>query len=210
MNRSMQDDFKRDGMVSQMLKRIAELEAFEREFRLKKTGGSSVALIQSSPISVAVANVDWTNIPSTYSHLKIVSYLRATDAVTISSAKMLFNNDSGANYDYYIPYWSFNLLFNNAEGIATATPFSMVLTGSSAPANQFGVTEITIPNYAGSGFKSWVGPSHVPGGNTSGNFYNLYYGGQWRNTSPINRITISSALGGNLDVGSMLSLYGVY
>lgn len=38
MNRSMQDDFKRDGLVSQLLRRISDLEAFKREFRLKQFG----------------------------------------------------------------------------------------------------------------------------------------------------------------------------
>lgn len=39
MNRSMQDDFKRDGFISQLMTRLARLEAFEREFRLKQFGG---------------------------------------------------------------------------------------------------------------------------------------------------------------------------
>lgn len=40
MNQGMQDDFKRDGFVSQLMTRLGRLEAFEREFRLKKFTGS--------------------------------------------------------------------------------------------------------------------------------------------------------------------------
>lgn len=39
MNTGMTDDFKRDGFISQLMTRLARLEAFEREFRLKKFSG---------------------------------------------------------------------------------------------------------------------------------------------------------------------------
>ena len=60
---------------------------------------NSARLIETIEVAIAAANIDFTAIPATYNHLRLVMAGRGTNAATNEAAYLTFNADGGANYD---------------------------------------------------------------------------------------------------------------
>jgi hypothetical protein len=157
------------------------------------------------------AVIDFTSIPSTYSHLLIYGTGRMTGAVLEALLQMRFNNDSGANYQIQ------NMRGENANNNATGTTGQTQsgigrLPGATATAGYAAAIKLLVPNYSNATlFKQFFSTlTHMPN-NTLANFEITNTGGQWDDTSTINRITLLSTTGGagNFISGSIYSLYGV-
>lgn len=209
MNNSMRDDFKRDGMFTQIMKRITDLEAFEREFRLKQFGsggGGNYTLISDQVLAAGSLTITFSGISQSYKHLIMITNLRSNGATGIANVQ--FNGDASAVYSSILQF------INNA-----AVGFIQVINGTAGDfcfsenaggiANAFRPTHVTIPDYTGSTFKSWTGTGHAPGAGTTGNIYNFFIGGHWKNTAAITDIVLTEKGGGTFSIGSRATLYGL-
>lgn len=173
------------------------------EFR--KSAGS----IYDSTLGVAAASIDVSGIVASYAHLLISFYGRSDQATTIVGTLMRFNGDSGANYDY-------QFVQGQAAATAAAETFAATavqvgnLPANSAGANLFGANEIFIPHYAGSSNNKQVitvGSSKI--GTATTNLNSVIFGGGWRSTAAINRITIFAGGSGNLMAGTRLTIHAL-
>jgi hypothetical protein len=164
--------------------------------------GSPIVLASPAP------NFDFTSIPSTYNHLKIIIQARGDTALGQTDVQMRLNNDGGANYD--------NELLN---GINTTASASNVTAGvdnyignvpaASATAGFAGSLEIVIFNYARTTFyKNYNGISGSMA-SAAANALSRFSTGQWRNTAAVSRVTLVPGAG-NFDTGSVATLYGIY
>lgn len=168
--------------------------------------------IFDSTLGSAQANFDVTSIPGSYKHLRLVLQGRSTRAAqTEDPIKMLFNNDTGANYDeqYQQNFATSTLAAENIGGSAFGggTPKPGTLPAASSPAGAAASVIIDVPNYAGTTFrKQYMSMCSGPL-DDSGNGQRLWFAsGEWRSTAAITRITIAP-VNANFDTGSRLTVY---
>jgi len=164
--------------------------------------------IAETVLAAPAANFDFTSIPGTYRHLKIIVQARSSTAAFFQDIHMHFNNDTSANYDVQI-----NTSVNTTPGanavVASANNYIGEITAASTAANFAGSLEITVPNYAGTTFyKNYICLNGHARGVAAADQNSWYTTGQWRNTAAITRVTIFPT-SGNFIIGSVATLYGM-
>jgi hypothetical protein len=145
-------------------------------------------------LAAAQANVEFTNIPSTYTHLQIRGIIRGTNGSTgADSALITFNSDTASNYAIH------RLQGNGASvtadaftGIADVSVASLPRSGNTS--NSFGAFVIDILDYK----------------NTN-KFKTMWFqSGLWRSTSAITTVRMAAGGSGNtFAANSQFALYGV-
>jgi len=171
---------------------------------------NTYTLISSNVLSTATASVTFSAIPATYTDLVLKTTARA-DSTSLQDIEMTWNgiNTTG----YYSQTW-----VNGEGGALTSTAKLRSLEskwqyaniwGNNGTTNSFSISEIYIPNYAGTALKpasivavnekntSTVGEYQIRANALLGNF-----------TSAITSITISLP-GNNFVSGSSFYLYGI-
>ena len=173
--------------------------------------GTAIVQLADTLLGSDTANFDFTSISGSYKHLRIEVQGRSAVVATNDNILMIFNNDSGANYDYL--EWAFGTGsgFPAAlgESFAGTSIRAMNTTGASSTAGDVGNATITIPDYASTTFNK---TSHSEGGvlfaRSAQNIRIMQCFGSWRSTAAITRITLTPA-GGNWKAGSRATLYGL-
>lgn len=104
----------------------------------------------SGALAASATTIDFSNIPSGYSHIIGIAYARANSATTTTGFRMRVNNVSAASsYDQH----GFTDISTVVAGFASAAQTEIYLgeiPDSSASANIFGGGFFVIPHYAGS------------------------------------------------------------
>jgi hypothetical protein len=162
-------------------------------------------LIQSTKVTSAQSGIDFNSISSSYDDLVLHVNIRSTKAVKGTTAFIRFNNDSGSNYEYRQMY-SYATGIGGWNALASNTMFSQC-SGDNATANMFNTGWYYIPQYRGSYWKSMIGNSGYPE-ESGADWQHDNWAYTWKSTSPITSINMSMD-GGNLAVGSVVSLYGI-
>jgi len=164
--------------------------------------------LQTVTLSSSTNSINFTNIPQTFTDLKIEISARSDRAINSPSLGIKFNNDSASNYSKTVIYGnggagSYNSSNNNEfDGPS--------ITGSSDTANTFSNSVVYIANYANSNYKSIITDSVIENNSsTSGTYLLEMMAGLWRNTAAISSINIFENNGNNLISGTKFSLYGV-
>lgn len=170
------------------------------------TGG--LTLITDTLLAANANNFDFTSIPGTFTHLKLITYLRGTKSATSVQARIIFNNDTGANYDLQLHYAASNVPgASNTIGntFLSFVDASAALSDGGAASTQ----EVLIPNYAATSLhKPCQATGYNPRAYSSGNEYVYNTGGIWKSTSAITRITITPDAN-QWATGSRATLYGM-
>lgn len=152
--------------------------------------------------SGGAANIDFTNIPQTYTDLLIKISLRTDRAVAFDALEFNFNNSSASrNYRELYGNGSTTVSGTSTAGLAGYIP------GASATSSVFGNTEIYIPNYTSSNFKT--SSSDSVGETNATTAYTHLIGNIWSNTAAITRITLLSSYSANLVQYTTATLYGI-
>ena len=161
------------------------------------------AVLAETVLGSAAATIDFTSIPATYRHLKLVCY--AQNDTGASTLSLRFNGDSGASYDFQNIRGS----ATNATAGETFAATEIGLTAIHATANIFTATEVMIPHYANTANnKSLTATSAYKQGVASTNLRAQTVSGFWRNNSAINRITLINS-SNNFNTGTVITLYGL-
>lgn len=170
-------------------------------------GGGDFTLISDS-ILASNGGFDFTSIPGTYKHLKIIVIARSVAVATTDNVHMRFNGDSGANYDYELSQVD-NGIFTGA-GIVAQTELRIGLqAAASSPAGLAGVIELVIFDYARTTFsKLFNGTWTRPRGTAANDQSVGQAGGVWRTTDAITRVQVIGGAG-VIAAGSRATLYGL-
>lgn len=167
-----------------------------------------MVLIETIEVAIAAANIDFTTIPATYDHLRLVLNGRGTNASTNEALYLTFNADGGANYDR-------ERLTANAAAAAVTETLAQTsgavgnLPSATATAGLGGSITVDFPDYKGTAYeKTYIAlgaskPAEVAGGIF---IYNIC--GYWRSAAAIDQITLTLGAG-NFDVDTIASLYGL-
>jgi hypothetical protein len=147
------------------------------------------------------SSVSFTNIPQTFTDLKIEYSISSTVASTNDSIVLAFNSSTSNFSNTY--------LYGNPPGgnaiSGRGNYYGGLSDGSTATSNTFANNELYISNYAGSNYKSYIVDS-VNENNATAAFQFLV-AGLWSSTSAISSITFTTSL--LISQYSKFSLYGV-
>ncbi len=152
--------------------------------------------------SGGVASFDFTSIPQTYTDLKLLVSVRTDRATGVDAIEFKFNNLL-TNRSYQEVYGS---------GSATSASGGAGSNGGYVPAvaataSVFSNTEIYIPNYTSSNFKSSIA-DNVGENNATESYQNLE-GNLWSATAAINQVTLFMSYGTIFNQYSTATLYGI-
>jgi hypothetical protein len=157
-------------------------------------------LLETIALTQSAASVTFDNLPTSgYTDLKIIISGRATTN-TFTSAVRFNGSSSGYSYRRLGGYGSGSPYSNSSS---SATDVTAVVNSGTYTSNTFANTEIYIPNYRSSNFKS-VSMDGVSENNATG-AETMFEAGLWSNTAAITSISITQ----DFVAGSTFSLYGI-
>jgi len=154
--------------------------------------------------SGGASSIDFTNIPSTYSHLQIRAITKGS---TTSRIWMRFNNVStGTPYDYHS-------LYGNGTSAGAIADISeneiwLAVDGQSATTDTFTGLIVDILDYSNTNKNK---TTRSLGGHSidSASYWIVWFeSGLWRSTNAINRVTLTAS-SGTFSQYSTFALYGV-
>ena len=151
------------------------------------------------------SEINFTSIPSTYTHLQIRGIGRTTTSTTDDNVYMQFNGDTATNYAAHYLYGNGSSVF--ALGVANqSTVVACRITGASSTSGMFGTTVVDILDYANTNkFKTTRG---LTGHDQNGSGFIFLLSGLWRNTSAISSIRLYVSPN-NIAQYSQFALYGI-
>lgn len=156
------------------------------------------------------ANIEFTSIPATYTHLQIRS-INQSNRATYSRDEfaMRFNSDTGTNYSWHAIYGSVSTISAQKE-----TTVSRILGQDCVGANGYwGNAVIDILDYKNTNKYKTVRFLAALGTNNAGvDGYNgalVFTSGNWRNTNAITSITIAPTSGSAWNQYTQFALYGI-
>lgn len=154
------------------------------------------------------SSIDFTSIPSTFTHLQLRYIARDNRSGTNSDDIMIrMNNDSTTgNYN------SHRLYGNGSSASADrvtgfAGTLSAFVSASTATANSFGGGVTDILDYANT--NKYKTTRSIGGNDDNGSGFVSFISGLWLSTSAINRITVYPLNGTSFNQYSSFALYGI-
>jgi hypothetical protein len=156
--------------------------------------------IATTTLGSATNTITFSSIASSWTDLKIVLVGKA---VTTAYPYLRFNSDAGANYS---EVW----LTGNGSTITSSDQpadngaFAMPYTSLPSTASTFGIVTYDIFSYGNSKYKTLL---YTRSNDLNGSGFVSRGVCLWRNTSVISTISVLSI--GNMDVGTIATLYGI-
>ena len=174
-------------------------------------GGGGMVLIGSATAgSGGSASLSVGSIPGTFSALKVVYMGRGLVAATFDDLRLVFNADTGSNYDYEHATFTGG---SPGYGGFVNTAYAEIgyIAAATAPGARVGVVELMIPDYANTIFDKElvIATGTVIANTTSGPSVGAR-SGCWHPGTPaaITALTVTMG-GGNHAEGSKLLVYGL-
>jgi hypothetical protein len=168
--------------------------------------------ITEEVVSSAAASVTLSGIPGTYRTLVLLTETRSTYSNEYDYLYVRFNGDSGSNYDFIRFY--FRVGSSTPSFVYGRADTAMMLgypEGATSRADTWAASETWLPGYSRTDREKWA---YTPNAGRFGdvdadnNLRISFHRARWRNTAAITSITLYCA-NGNIDAGSVFSLYGI-
>jgi hypothetical protein len=165
---------------------------------------ANYVLLEEVTLSIDTASVILDNIPQTgYTDLIVICSTRSSASASAWSDIIIKPNNSTTGISTRVLYGT----GSTAASTTFTTGIPAVGEGNAGTTNTFGNTEVYIPNYASSNFKSFSANSVSE--NNAISSLNQIGTMLWSNTSAITSLVFTDFAGGNFVTGSTFSLYGV-
>lgn len=193
--------------MSPILDSIGSAKGYGWGSFLSSNSFESIATIDLS--SGGQPSVTFSSIPSTYKHLQIRGIAKNSEYYSASaSVSFTFNGDTGSNYSNHSLYGNGSNAL--ADGSATRSDLYFYSVPRSYPGREymFGAFIIDILDYADT--NKYKTTRTLSGFNTNGQDtpYLGVFSGNWRSTSAINSITLTSYYLNHAQY-STFALYGI-
>lgn len=157
--------------------------------------------------SGGAASVEFTSIPSTYTHLQIRAIVRTNyTGANSDGLKINFNNDTGNNYSWHQVGGNGSVAFAQA-GSTTGTIYTPYIASNSTGSNIFGASIIDILDYANTNKNKTL--RNLTGIDNNGNGLMMSGSGLWQNTNAITSIKFLQWDGTSFNQHSHFALYGI-
>ena len=180
---------------------------------IASSGGVTVSNSYESIATVTVgassqANIDFTSIPSTYTHLQIRGIVRLAGASSNRFDYMRVGNgsiDTASNYSYHSLYGNGSSALVDAGASTSSMPIGNV-TNAFQSASVFATFVIDILDYANTSKYKTI--RSLVGFDNNGSGVVTFSSGNWRSTSAINTIRLFGS-GEDTVQYSSFALYGI-
>jgi hypothetical protein len=164
---------------------------------------NTYTLISSVTVgSGGAANIDFTSIPSTYTDLLIK--LSGRNSASGDDRFTIQFNNSSSNLSQL-------RLYGEGTNVNSDTPAGAIqptgIVQDSYTANTFGNTEIYIPNYASSNYKSLSVDAITENNATTA--YAMFVAGLWSDSAAITSVKLTPMSSGSFKQYSTAYLYGI-
>ena len=151
--------------------------------------------------------ITFNNIPQTFTDLVVKASVRVSQTGNLYfDPKFYFNNDTSTLYSQTQLYGTGSAAASGRDS-AQAT-MQLYVNTNSATANTFSNSEIYIPNYTGSNFKSCFSDS-VTESNAATTVLQFLEAYLYRSTSPITRLDFTATGALYFMANSTFTLYGI-
>jgi hypothetical protein len=154
-------------------------------------------------VSTAVANVDFTSIPSTYTHLQIRGIARAS---SLSELRIQFNGDTASNYSWHGLSGN-GTTARSDNGTSSPRISAAYYNGLPSTASIFGAFVIDILDYANT--NKYKTTRALVGYDANGSGGPSLDSGNWRNTNAITSIKLFLDSTYTFQQYSQIALYGI-
>ena len=156
--------------------------------------------------SGGAANVEFTSIPATYSHLQIRGMAKDSNSTT-QQLRLQINTDTGNNYAYHQLFGDGSSASAGAAASQAliSIPYAVALNNVTSV---FGVTIVDILDYANTNKYKTVRSLHGTDVNGSDGVVGIS-SGLWQNTSAITSIKFYLTGGANFAQYTTFALYGI-
>lgn len=164
---------------------------------------TTYTLIASTTVGAGgTSSIDFSSIPSTYTDLVLKISGRTSESSVYGGIYISFNGTS---------YNSTGKVIEGDGSAASSFSFTngaiAFIAGNTATANTFGSTEVYIPNYTSSNYKSYS--SDGVGENNATLALAHLDAGLWSNTAAINQITLKPYTTNTFSQYTTATLYGI-
>lgn len=174
---------------------------------IAKVTGSFESIATITAGSGGATSIEFTSIPSTYTHLQIRGIMRTNDTGTWNNNNMRFNGDTGNNYANHFLYGDGSTVSVAAYASYSLFPdFMRTPSNTGIAANIYGAVVLDILDYANTNkYKTF---RSLNGGDSNGAGVMFLTSGVWMSTSAITSIQIIPS-GGTAIQYSQFALYGI-
>lgn len=157
--------------------------------------------------SGGAANVEFTSIPSTYTHLQVRCIARTDRANALGDyLAVTVNSDTGSNYSSHALYGNGSSVTVDTNTSATFATFHR-FSGSSQTASVFGAGVLDILDYKNTNkYKTF---RSLAGWDSNGSGVIFFDSNLWMSTSAITSIKLAVGGGTSINQYSHFALYGV-
>lgn len=164
---------------------------------------ANYVLLERIELNASAASVTFSNIPqSGYTDLKIVASARTTNSAADNDGIKCTFNGSTTGFTSKLLYG-----YGSGTGSNSSTDYTGGdATAAQATASTFGNSEVYIPNYTSSNYKSYSADG-VSENNATSNL-SVLSASLWSNTAAITSVTLTGAVGSFVQY-STFSLYGL-
>ena len=152
------------------------------------------------------ANVEFTSISNTYTHLQIRYAARTSRVASAEDIDLQLNLDTANNYSWHILYGD----GANPVTAAGASTYRMIIPGvpsANATASFFGAGVVDILDYTSTNkfktVRSLGGNDRISAGEI------MFESGSWRSTSAVTSLKLTPSAGSNFVQYSVFALYGI-
>ena len=168
----------------------------------------TMTLIASVTVgSGGASSIDFTSIPSTYTDLcvKVSARSASTSGIAVDNLLAQFNGNTSSVYSEKGLGGNGSSVYS--QGYSRTVVGVGLLNSNSSTSNTFGSTDIYIPNYAGSTYKS-TSADGATENNATASWVEMD-AGLFSNTSAISSIKLLTLSGNNFLQYSTFYLYGI-
>jgi hypothetical protein len=185
---------------------IMTAQAFEQLKTDAGSAGSDFVRLSRQVLGSAAANITFSSIDQSYSHLKLIVNGRSANASTIDDMYCQVNGDTGSNYHrQYLLGTGSSTAAGKQAGVNNAVVGTLV--GASGTANLPGSGVIYIPDYSQTSFYKTI--ISLGGMDDASNPYVVSVWWNWRSTAAITSIVLKMISGSNIDTNTTATLYGL-
>jgi len=151
------------------------------------------------------AYIEFTSIPSTYTHLQVRMLQRSDYAGTFVGTAIRLNSDTGSNYSFHVLTGDGSSA--SAGGYASMSDIDGAsFSAASITSGVFGVGILDILDYANT--NKYKTTRMLGGVDANGSGATNFWSGSWRNTAAVSTIRIYPGAG-NYTQYSSFALYGI-
>ena len=169
---------------------------------------SGFELISTVLTTDGQATIDFTGLNSLteYKHLYLKTSLRA-DAGPAANLNIRFNDDESSTRYVHFNQYAQSTTISNSSSVSDGYIVIRNAVGPASPSLEYSPSYVYIYDFLST--QKFKTTSSMTGGTVGDQMHSAFGGGVWESTAAINKITLRTPVESDLNLNSIISLYGI-